>query len=136
VQAGLKVTVILLVNGGYQSIHGLQLASGSPSFGNEFRDRRGVAHEVDFAANARSLGAAAWDVHDLAGLADALVEARAGAGPSVIVCHVEARRALPSHGAFWDLGVAEVSERPEVARATAAHIRARSAQRHYGWAGG
>jgi 3D-(3,5/4)-trihydroxycyclohexane-1,2-dione acylhydrolase (decyclizing) len=136
VQAGLKVTVILLVNGGYQSIHGLQLAAGGPSFGNEFRDATGAAHEVDFAANARSLGAAAWDVRSLDDLGTALAEARAGSGPGVIVCHVEARRALPSHGAFWDLGVAEVSRRPEVSRASAAHIRARSAQRHYGWTGG
>ena len=136
VGAGLKVTVVLLVNGGYQSIHGLQLAAGGPSFGNEFRDPAGSPLRVDFAANARSLGAAAWDVHDLDGLETALADARASAGPAVVVCHVEARRALPSYGAFWDLGVAEVSARPEVAAASAAHARRRAAQRFYGWRAG
>ena len=136
VQAALKVTVILLVNGGYQSIHGLQLAAGGPSFGNEFRDASGEPVEVDFAANARSLGARAWDAGDLAGLEAALDEARAASGPAVVVCRVEPRRALASHGAFWDLGMAEVSERREVAEASAAHVRARSAQRFYGWTAG
>ena len=46
VGAGLKVTVVLLVNGGYQSIHGLQRAAGGPSFGNEFRDPDGIALEL------------------------------------------------------------------------------------------
>ena len=133
---GLKVTVVLLVNGGYQSIHGLQLAAGGPSFGNEFRDPAGAPLRVDFAANARSLGAEAWDVHDLDGLGMALAEARASAGPAVVVCHVEARRALPSPGAFWDLGVAEVSSRPEVVAASETHARRRAAQRYYGWRAG
>jgi 3D-(3,5/4)-trihydroxycyclohexane-1,2-dione acylhydrolase (decyclizing) len=133
---GLKVTVVLLVNGGYQSIHGLQLAAGGPSFGNEFRDPAGAPLRVDFAANARSLGAEAWDVHDLGGLDTALADARACAGPAVVVCHVEARSALPSSGAFWDLGVAEVSSRPDVAAASAVHVRRRAAQRFYGWRAG
>ena len=136
VGAGLKVTVVLLVNGGYQSIHGLQRAAGGPSFGNEFRDQDGAPLHVDFAANARSLGAAAWDVHDLDDLETALADARASAGPAVVVCHVEAQRALPSYGAFWDLGVAEVSTRPEVVAASAAHARRRGAQRYYGWRAG
>ena len=61
-QEGLKLTVIVFENGGYQSIHALQRNRTGRSFGLEFRglgrrDRR----EVDYAANARSLGCTAYE---------------------------------------------------------------------------
>ena len=61
VQEHLKITVVLTDNHGFGCIHGLQLASGGRSFGNEFRMRRGRRLEgrpvpVDYAANAQSWG--------------------------------------------------------------------------------
>src|SRR5690606_14267899 len=38
-QEGCKLIIVLVDNGGFQSIHGLQTSSGSPSFGNELRFR-------------------------------------------------------------------------------------------------
>jgi 3D-(3,5/4)-trihydroxycyclohexane-1,2-dione acylhydrolase (decyclizing) len=138
VQESLDVTVVLFVNGGYQSIHGLQEGAGGPSFGNELRRRdapggapAGAFVEVDYAANARSLGATALEAGDPEELAAALDRARRTLGPVVIVCHVEPRRALPASGAFWDLGVPEVSSRAAVRDATAAHVAAAVAQRAY-----
>jgi 3D-(3,5/4)-trihydroxycyclohexane-1,2-dione acylhydrolase (decyclizing) len=120
VQERLAVTVIVLVNDGYQSTHTLQLATVGTSFGNEF----GVA--VDYAANARSLGAAAWDVRSLRELEGALEEARAHDGPAVVACHVEPRAMLPPSGAWWDLGVARNTELGR------AHARGAEAQRWLG----
>jgi 3D-(3,5/4)-trihydroxycyclohexane-1,2-dione acylhydrolase (decyclizing) len=138
VQEGLDVTVVLFVNGGYQSIHGLQEGAGGPSFGNEFRRRdaaggapAGALVEVDYAANARSLGATAFEAGDPGELAAALERARATRGPVVIACRVEPRRALPASGAFWDLGLAQVSSRAEVREAAAAHAAAAGARRSY-----
>ncbi len=81
-QEGLKVTVLLVENEGYQSIHGLQRARTGRSFGLEFRERdagglTGPYVEVDYAANARSLGCAAFSVSSPGELRDALEEARA-----------------------------------------------------------
>src|SRR5215210_7869731 len=66
-QEGLKLTVIVVENHGFQSIHGLQRARTGRSFGLEFRERSadgsgvgGAVVEVDYAANARSLGCAAF----------------------------------------------------------------------------
>jgi 3D-(3,5/4)-trihydroxycyclohexane-1,2-dione acylhydrolase (decyclizing) len=138
VQEGLKVTVVVLVNGGYQSIHGLQRASTGTSFGNEFRHRRpgasapeGEPVAIDYAANAASLGCAAVDAGDVDGLRVALAAARAEPRPSLIACRVEPLRSLPSGGAFWDLGVPRASERDEVRRRAAEHLARARRQRPY-----
>jgi 3D-(3,5/4)-trihydroxycyclohexane-1,2-dione acylhydrolase (decyclizing) len=122
-QEGLKLTVVVVENGGYQSIHGLQRARTGRSFGLEF----GV--EVDYAANARSLGCAAYAAASLEELRDALDAARAETRPAVIVAGVEPRRLLLDSGCWWDVGVAEVSDRTETRELAAEHARGRALQR-------
>jgi 3D-(3,5/4)-trihydroxycyclohexane-1,2-dione acylhydrolase (decyclizing) len=137
VQERIAVTVILIVNGGYQSIHALQRASGTPALATEFRNHAdGEPLAVDFAANARSLGCRAVEVGAAGELTAALDAARAQTEPTVVVCAVEPHRALLGSGAFWDLGVAEVSRNAETRAAAAAMLRGRAAQRHYAWRGG
>jgi 3D-(3,5/4)-trihydroxycyclohexane-1,2-dione acylhydrolase (decyclizing) len=126
VQEQLKVTVVVLVNGGYRSIEALQRATLGRAFGNEF----GVG--VDYAANARSFGAAAWHAKTVAALEDALAAAREHPGPALIACAVEPRRTVLGSGAWWDLGVAQVSEDPQIRELAAAHARAGEGQRFYG----
>lgn len=62
-QERLKLTVVLLDNGGYQSISRLALGKAGATAGNEFRSRQeggrlpiGERIGVDYVANARSLG--------------------------------------------------------------------------------
>jgi 3D-(3,5/4)-trihydroxycyclohexane-1,2-dione acylhydrolase (decyclizing) len=137
VQERLKLTPIVIVNGGYQSIHALQRASGSPALATEFRNHAdGAPLAVDFAANARSLGCRAVEVSAAGELTAALEAARAASETTVVVCAVEPHRALLGSGAFWDLGVAEVSRSPQVREAAAAMRRGRATQRHYAWRGG
>jgi 3D-(3,5/4)-trihydroxycyclohexane-1,2-dione acylhydrolase (decyclizing) len=137
-QEGLKVTVLVVENEGYQSIHGLQRARTGRSFGLEFRERgadgglTGAYAEVDYAANARSLGCAASVVSSVEELRDALVEARRETRPVVIVARVEPRRLMLDSGCWWDVGVAEVSERPETRELAAEHARGRARRRHHG----
>jgi 3D-(3,5/4)-trihydroxycyclohexane-1,2-dione acylhydrolase (decyclizing) len=136
-QDRLKVTVVLLVNGGFQSIHSLQLATTGESFGNEFRRRDGdrldgPVVDVDYVASARSFGAEAVAVETLDELRVALRWARNGEpGPRVIVCRVEPRRMLPGSGAFWDLGVPQASERARVRELAEEHLRRAGEQRVY-----
>jgi TPP-dependent trihydroxycyclohexane-1,2-dione (THcHDO) dehydratase len=61
---------------------------------------------------------------------------RAASATTVVVCAVEPHRALLGSGAFWDLGVAEVSRRAETREAAEAMRRGRRTQRHYAWRGG
>jgi 3D-(3,5/4)-trihydroxycyclohexane-1,2-dione acylhydrolase (decyclizing) len=128
-QEGLKLTVVVFENGGYQSIHGLQLSRTGRSFGLEFKDGDGDYIQVDYAANARSLGCVAHRVETEDELADALDAARAETGPVVIVVRVEPRRLLLDSACWWDVGVPEVSERPETSDLAAEHVRGRTLQR-------
>jgi 3D-(3,5/4)-trihydroxycyclohexane-1,2-dione acylhydrolase (decyclizing) len=114
VQERLKIVTVLLVNAGYQSIHGLQLSTVGSSFGNEFRMRdrdagapEGDIVDVDYAAVARALGCSAWRADSLEELERALAEARAVDGPALIECRVEPRRMVLGSGAWWDVGLAK-----------------------------
>jgi 3D-(3,5/4)-trihydroxycyclohexane-1,2-dione acylhydrolase (decyclizing) len=125
VQEGLKVTVVLIDNHGYQSIHALQRGRLGRSFGLEFRARRngaltGAHLAIDYAANARSYGCAAFEADTPEEVERALEAARREERPSVIVCRTEPHRLILDSECWWDVGVAEVSTRPETAAAAAA----------------
>jgi len=137
VQEGRKITVVLVDNHGYQCIHNLQRACGSHGFGNEFRRREpatgrltGEAVEVDYVANARSLGAVALDAETEEGLARALVEARGQDRTCLVYVPVEPRSSIPGFS-WWDVPVAEVSAAEDVRRAREAYLEARKRERFY-----
>lgn len=137
-QEGAKVITVVVDNSGHQCIRGLQVQMTDVEFGTQLRARdaatgrlTGRVVEVDFAANARSLGCAAWHVETLEEFEAAIAAARAVDGPSVIVVPVEPFRGLSENECFWDVGVAETSERPEIRERSDAHLAGRQAVRFY-----
>jgi 3D-(3,5/4)-trihydroxycyclohexane-1,2-dione acylhydrolase (decyclizing) len=135
VQDGLKLTVLVLDNGGYQSIHGLASGAMGVSAGNEFRSRNGDEPllggprlEIDYAANAESFGCASFRADDTAALTRALESARELDGTAVIVSRTAPDRPLPGNGAFWDLGVPEVARDERTAELAAEHRRTAAAR--------
>ena len=138
-QEHLKITVIVVVNHGFQSIHSLQRRKTGTSFGLEFRQRdpdteklTGDYTEIDYAANARSFGCEAHSVSTLDDLARALTAARKAAGPTVIVAEVEPHRQMLDSQCWWDVGVAQASDRPEMRAIASEHQQGRARQRFYG----
>ena len=116
VQEGLKVTVVVADNHGYQVIRQLQMGKVGHSFGNEFRARDGDVNRlegeylsIDFAKNAESMGARSWHVEAPDELRQALREARDETGTCVIVAEIEKHRYLPPAGVWWDVATAEVT---------------------------
>jgi len=135
-QEQLKLTVVLLDNGGYQSINHLALGNFAASAGNEFRKRdgrlpAGAPIHVEYAENARSMGVHAVRADTPQALRDALDVARETDRPSLIVCRTDPSRPLLASGAFWDLGVPDVAESPPTEQLAAGHTAARAAQRNY-----
>jgi 3D-(3,5/4)-trihydroxycyclohexane-1,2-dione acylhydrolase (decyclizing) len=136
IQEGLKITVILLDNGGYQCIHGLQQACGGRSFGNEFRSRDGQGRidgtfvSIDFVQNARSLGAVAMRADTEAELVTALETAHRESSTTLIHVPVEAEARLPGW-AWWDVPVAEVSDVQSVQAAREQYVQDRKKQVFY-----
>jgi 3D-(3,5/4)-trihydroxycyclohexane-1,2-dione acylhydrolase (decyclizing) len=117
VQEGHKLTILLLDNHGFQSIGGLSKAIGSNGFGTSYRCRNpktghldGPNVSVDYAANARSLGAHVIEVRDIAGLKAALKEAREQSITTVIVIETDPEKRAPGYESWWDVPIAEVSQ--------------------------
>jgi 3D-(3,5/4)-trihydroxycyclohexane-1,2-dione acylhydrolase (decyclizing) len=121
----LKLTVVVLDNGGYRSIEALGLAGTGAGVSQPFD----VA--VDYVANARSMGCEAVLAETVDELDAALHGARDGSATTVIVCPTAPQRALLSAGAFWDLGVPEVADDEATRQHTAEHHRRAEAQRSH-----
>jgi 3D-(3,5/4)-trihydroxycyclohexane-1,2-dione acylhydrolase (decyclizing) len=137
VQEGVKLRVVLVDNHGYASIGSLSQSLGSGGFSCGMRRRGGDGQlsgevvEVDFAANARSLGAHAVRAGSRAELAAALTEARGRPGVSVIVIETDTSVRVGGYDSWWDVPVAEVSEMDGVAAARAAWEAAVARERHH-----
>ena len=140
VQEHQKIIVIVIDNRGHQCIWPLQAAKGGGrEFGTQLRERNPVSGrldgpivDIDIAANAASMGAAAWSTETIEEFAAALEEAQAVTGPAVIVANVEQFRYLSGNGAFWDVGVPLTSQREVTRAGVAKHLVGRERQRYFG----
>ncbi|MFV0921960.1 3D-(3,5/4)-trihydroxycyclohexane-1,2-dione acylhydrolase (decyclizing) [Sphingomonas parapaucimobilis] len=117
VAMGCRMTIVLVDNGGFGCIDRLQRATGGRAFGN-LRDQ--AAPTIDFVAHARSLGASAERVGDIAALEASLAWARDAGGVSLIVIPTDPARSTGVGGHWWDVPVAECSDRSDVR--TARHL--------------
>ncbi len=118
-QEGLKITLVISDNCGYQCIRALQVARAGHAFGNEFRHRNpstnrldGEYLDLDLAANAQSMGARVWRVSTPEAVRQALREARAETRTCAIVVETEKHRYLPPSGVWIDFGTAQTSQDP------------------------
>ncbi|NUU61950.1 3D-(3,5/4)-trihydroxycyclohexane-1,2-dione acylhydrolase (decyclizing) [Paenibacillus agri] len=120
-QEGRKITVLLFDNHGYQCIHNLQRGHGSDGFGNEFRYREqstgrytGAPLPIDFAAHARSLGAAAYKATTPEELEQALKAAKEETRTTLIEIPVLAGTNTDGYESWWNVGVPAVSSSTKV----------------------
>jgi len=111
--AGHKLIVVLCDNGGYAVIHRLQVGQGGAPYGNMLEDVRRDHAPVDWVAHARSLGCLAEGVTDITGLEEAFERARGADRTTVIVIRTAPHDWTPG-GAFWEVGVPEVTSLEDV----------------------
>jgi len=139
-QEGLKVTVIVSQNQGFQVIRRLQMLRVGKAFGNEFRLRQHQADAgqlegpylaLDLAKTAEGFGARAWHVSAVEEFRAALRQARGEAGPCVIVVDTARAHFLPGSGVWWDVAPAQASAEPETIALRAAYEAERHVQRTY-----
>ena len=128
VLTGQKLIVVVCDNGGYAVIERLQTGMGGRSFNNMLGGRR---VRVDWAAHAAALGCRSESVATIAELEDAFERARAADRTTVIAVETAPNAWTPG-GAFWEVGVAEVSDRPQIAEAVERVREAKERQR-VGW---
>jgi 3D-(3,5/4)-trihydroxycyclohexane-1,2-dione acylhydrolase (decyclizing) len=120
VLSGHPFTLVVCDNAGYAVIERLQRGQGGNSYNNMLRDSVGTGADarVDFAAHARALGAEVFAPNDLAAFASALAQARSVPRTTVIVVPVR-ESDWTEGGAFWQVGVPEVSDLESVRAARA-----------------
>lgn len=128
VLSGHKFITVLCDNGGFAVIRRLQIGEGGAAYNNMWADSNTVRQvNVDWVAHARSLGARAEEV-DLAGLPAAIGRARAADVSSVIVLRTDPDT-WTGGGAWWEVGIPEISDRPEVAEARVRQDAGKAGQR-------
>jgi 3D-(3,5/4)-trihydroxycyclohexane-1,2-dione acylhydrolase (decyclizing) len=137
VQEGIKFIIILLNNNGFGSIGALSQSIGSQRFGTKYRYRdeetgqlTGDILPVDFAQNARSLGAHVIEAKDITSLKNALAEAKAQTKTTVITIETDLYKGVPGY-AWWEVAVAEVSEIDTVKNAYKSYIESKKMQRYF-----
>ncbi len=124
IQEGIKINVVMFDNGGFQSILSLQKSKGSKGFGNELRYRdpetgllTGDYVPIDFAQMAGAMGVKTFSVRDLKDLPKALKAARESKVSTLIDIKILPGTQSDGYESWWRVGVAEVSENPDVLKA-------------------
>ncbi|MGA7920577.1 MAG: 3D-(3,5/4)-trihydroxycyclohexane-1,2-dione acylhydrolase (decyclizing) [Candidatus Acidiferrales bacterium] len=135
-QEGYKLNIVLLDNHGFSSIGGLSRACGNEGMGTKYRYRKGQEYDgdvlpVDFAANAASLGAWTVRAKTVGDLQAALAEGKKQNRTSVVVIETSYDERVPGYESWWDVPIAEVSERDSVKAARTRYEEARKKERYF-----
>jgi 3D-(3,5/4)-trihydroxycyclohexane-1,2-dione acylhydrolase (decyclizing) len=143
IQEGLKLTIVLVDNHGFNSIGGLSRSLGLDGFGTQYRYRRsgslGLDSDespppllpVDLAANAESLGARVIRCRTIDELRAGLDEAKKESRTVVLTVEVDRYAGVPGYESWWDVPIAEVAGTDSVRAVRAAYDDARAAERSY-----
>jgi 3D-(3,5/4)-trihydroxycyclohexane-1,2-dione acylhydrolase (decyclizing) len=138
IQEGLKLTIVLVDNHGFNSIGSLSRSLGTDGFGTLYRYRRdgslGLDSDespapvlpLDLATNAESLGAKVIRCRTVAELRDGLEAAKSEEGTVVLAIEVDRYEGVPGYESWWDVPVAEVSDVDSVRKAKKAYDQAKA----------
>jgi len=141
IQERAKLTIVLVDNEGFSSIGGLSRSKGDEGFGTRYRYRSegslgdDAAHRdgerlpVDLARNAEGLGAHVFRAGNVEELRDALLSARKVDRTVVIYIAVDRYESVPTYESWWEVPVAEVSDRASVSKAREEHEKALARRR-------
>lgn len=120
-QEGKKINVVLFDNSGFGCINNLQMGNGMGSFVTEFRKRNdetgkldGPIMAIDFAKAAAGYGAKTYSVRTMAELEAAVWDSKKQTVSTLIDIKVLPKTMTNGYGAWWHVGVAEVSEKESI----------------------
>lgn len=137
IQERQKLTIVLLNNDGYSSIGGLSASLGSEGFGTYYRYRNEETNQldggllpIDYAANAASMGAYVIKASNVNELNAALKKAKTIDHTTLIYIEVDRKKGVPGF-AWWDVAVAEVSEKTAVSESYQTYMKNKKTQKYY-----
>ncbi|WP_420400528.1 3D-(3,5/4)-trihydroxycyclohexane-1,2-dione acylhydrolase (decyclizing) [Flagellimonas sp.] len=137
IQEKQKLTIVMLNNDGYSSIGSLSSSVGSEGFGTYYRYRNeqtqqldGEVLPVDYPANAASMGAHVMTAANVSELRAALKEAKTIDRTTFIYIEVDRKKAVPGF-AWWDVPIAQVSEKQAVKESLKTYGENQKTQKYY-----
>jgi 3D-(3,5/4)-trihydroxycyclohexane-1,2-dione acylhydrolase (decyclizing) len=136
------LTIVLMDNQGFKSIGGLSRSLGQSGFGTRYvypkngglpdDDAKEVRRlPIDLALNARSLGAHVIECKTYDDFVAALKATKAIDRTTVIYIENDRYVGVPGYESWWDVPVAEVSERDSVRAAREEWEEMRAKERYY-----
>ncbi|MBX3011409.1 MAG: 3D-(3,5/4)-trihydroxycyclohexane-1,2-dione acylhydrolase (decyclizing) [Caldilineaceae bacterium] len=142
IQEGYKLTIVLLDNRGYKSIGSLSRSVGDQGFGTRYAytkyghptDELGDAVAdlpVDLVMNARSLGAHVIECNGYDELVTGLQTAKEIDHTTVLYVRNDRYFGVPGYDSWWDVPIAEVSERETVQAAREEWEEMRAKERYF-----
>lgn len=143
IQEGYKLTIVLMDNSGYKSIGSLSRSVGDNGFGTRYVYTKNGEHRtddagyeveplpVDLAMNARSLGAHVIECRSYDEFVQALNDAPQIEKTTVIYVTNDRYVGVPGYESWWDVPIAEVSERDSVRAAREEWEEMRTKERYF-----
>lgn len=116
-QYGKKINILLFDNAGYGCINNLQMDNGNGSFFCELRDHSQNIMNIDYAKVAEGYGAKAYKANTVEELKAALEDSKQQNVSTLIEMKVLPKTMTDGYESWWNVGVAEVSERETVRKA-------------------
>lgn len=137
IREGIKLNIIVIDNHGFQSIGGLSKSIGGGGFGTHYKYRGadgqfdGANLPIDFAGNARSLGANVIAAKDLPSLQAALEQSKCAMQTTVVVVETDPEERVPGYESWWDVAISEVAEIDAVRAARVEYEQAKQRERYF-----
>ncbi len=123
IQEGKKINVMLFDNAGFGCINNLQMSNGIGNLATEFRKRDdngellGDLLYIDYAKCASGYGVKTYTARSLAELREALEDSKKQTVSTLIDIKVLPKTMTDGYGAWWNVGLASVSEKESVRKA-------------------
>ncbi|MGM1031627.1 MAG: 3D-(3,5/4)-trihydroxycyclohexane-1,2-dione acylhydrolase (decyclizing) [Bacillota bacterium] len=117
IQYNHKINILLFDNSGFGCINNLQMENGSGTYCCEFRTHDNQIMNIDYAKVAEGYGAKTYRANTVDELKAALEDAKKQSASTLIEMKVLPKTMTDGYGSWWNVGVAEVSERKSIQRA-------------------
>ncbi|MDR4928339.1 3D-(3,5/4)-trihydroxycyclohexane-1,2-dione acylhydrolase (decyclizing) [Peribacillus simplex] len=117
IQYNHKINVLLFDNSGFGCINNLQMENGSGTYCCEFRTHDNQIMNIDYAKVAEGYGAKTYRANTVDELKAALEDAKKQSASTLIEMKVLPKTMTDGYDSWWNVGVAEVSERESIQRA-------------------
>ena len=131
IQYGKKINVLLFDNSGWGCISNLQMGNGMGSFNCEFRTHDNKILNIDYAKVAEGYGAKVYRANTVEELKEALEDAKKQEVSTLIEMKVLPKTMTEGYDSWWNVGLAEVSNREGIQKAYEAQKKALETAKQY-----